>query len=184
MQQELIAGTTLNFATSMPDYPASAGWTLKYYLRRRDAAGSIDLTAAAEGDEYRVQVSAATTAAWVPATYAWESRVELGAEKYPVDNGQIVVLPDIASSSGTFDSRSQAERAYEDARSAFADFNISGGVKKRYRIGDREVEYSDKAQIVQAIEFWALELKRERRARAIAAGLPDPRNTYVRFDRA
>lgn len=180
MQQDLVAGTTLNFLTSVLDYPATAGWTLKYYLVRRGAAGAITISASTEGADYRVQVPAATTASWAADSYAWESRVEKGAEKYPIDSGQIVIRPDITAQSGSFDSRSVAERAYEDARAAYAAFN---GTKSRYKIGEREIWFSTAADIVQQINYWALELKRERRHKALAEGRPDPSKVYVRLNR-
>jgi len=183
LQQELVAGTTLNFPTTVPGYPASEGWVLKYHLRPRSGSGSIDLTAIAEGDDYRVQETATNTASWTPGTYGWESRVTLGAEVFTVAYGDIVIRANVASVTGSFDNRSQAERALDDAKAAFADFNTSGGAKKRYRIGDREVEYSDRAQIVQAINFWSLEVQRERRCKALAQGRPDPGKVYVRINR-
>lgn len=185
-QQELVAGTTLNFLTSVADYPATDGWTLKYYLRLRTAAGAIDLTAAAEGADYRVQVPASGgsgTASWTPGVYAWESRVEKGTEKYPVDSGQITVLPDISAASGTFDSRSLAEKALDDAKAAYAAFMASRGTMRRYKIGEREMEFTTGADIVERINYWQLEVNRERRQKALAKGLPDPRRVYVRLNR-
>lgn len=181
-QQELIAGTTLSFATSVPEYPASAGWTLKYYLRRRDAVGAIDLTADADGDDYRVEVAAATTAAWPAATYGWESRAEKGTEKYPVASGQIVVLPDIATSTGAYDSRSKAEQALEAVDAMM--LNKASSAQRRYRIGERELESYGVTELLALRSHLAIQVKRERRAQALAEGRPDPAKTYVRINRA
>lgn len=182
-QQELVAGTTLNFLTVVPDYPATAGWTLKYYLRLRTGAGAIDLTAAAEGADYRVQVPASgagSTVLWTAGVYGWESRVEKGTEKYPVDSGQITIRPDISGMAGTYDSRSQARKALDDARAALAAWTPT---TRRYRIGTRELEFSSKADIVGAIEFWTAEVKREEREDAMRRGAPDPRRAYMRLNR-
>lgn len=180
---ELIAGTTVNFLTAGGDYPASEGWVLSYRLVRRSGAGAITLTASAEGDDHRVQETAANTAAWVADTYSWASRVTKAGEVYEVDSGTIVVKPNIGTQTGTFDNRSQAQRALDDAKAAFADFSTSGGVKRKYRIGDREVEYSDKAQIVMAIDYWQKQVNDEARTQALLAGAPDPRKAYVRLNR-
>lgn len=184
---ELIAGTTLNFLTEGGDYPATDGWTLVYYLRLRSGAGAIDLTATPEGADYRIQVPASgagSTALWTPGVYSWESRVTKGTEKYTLERGQITVHADITAAGGTFDSRSQAQKAYDDARAAYAAFSASNGTKRSYRIGEREVTFASVADIVQVINYWAVELRREQRREALAKGLADPSKTYVRFDRA
>jgi hypothetical protein len=184
MQQDLlIAGDTLNFLTSVPDYPASAGWVLKFYLVRRTASGSpIVLTATAEGDDHRVTVTAATTAGWSPDNYSWSTRVEKGAEKYTVHGltGQLVIQQDPATAANGFDGRSVAEKALADANAAMAAWTVT---KRRYRIGDREVEFSSKADIVGVINHWEIQVKRERRQQALAEGRPDPAKTYVRINR-
>lgn len=45
MQDVLIVGDTLDFVTSVPAYPASSGYTLKYRLIPRVSGTAITLTA-------------------------------------------------------------------------------------------------------------------------------------------
>lgn len=182
-QQELVAGTTLNFLTSVPDFPASAGWTLVYYLRLRSGSGGINIIATPEGDDYRVQVAAATTGGWTPGTYSWASRIEKTAtgEKFEVNKGQIVIQPDITASSGTFDNRSALEIALANVDALLQGKATSG--QRRYRIGDRELESYGATELLALRSRLVVELKRERRQRALEQGLPDPSKSYVRLIR-
>lgn len=182
MQQELIAGDTLNFLTVVPDYPASSGWTLKFRLVPRTAGGTpIAITATAEGADHRVTVTAATTANWGVDNYTWTSWAEKGAEVYSVDSGQIAVKVNPRTAAAGTDGRSGAEKALDQARAAFAAWTPT---TRRYRIGDREHEFSSKAEIVGAINYWATEVARERRREAFAKGLPDPSKAFIRINRS
>lgn len=182
MQRELIAGDTLNFLASAPLYPASAGWVLKYRLAPRTVGGSvISFTATAEGDDYRVNVAAATTASWGPDNYSWSSWVERGAEKYTVESlGQISVKPDPRTAAAGYDGRSVARKALDDARAALASWTPT---KRRYRIADREMEFNGTADIIKAINYWELEVQKEQRIADLAAGGIDRRKVYVRLNR-
>ena len=154
MQQELIAGDSLNFLTSVADYPASAGWVLKFRLVPRTAGGTpIALTAIAEGDDHRTAVAAATTAAWAPDSYGWSSWVELGAEQYTVQSGQIVVRPNPRIVAAGTDLRSSARKALEDAKAAHHAYVASNGMSASYKIGDRERVFRSVGEIIKLINY-------------------------------
>jgi enamine deaminase RidA (YjgF/YER057c/UK114 family) len=181
MQQDLIAGDTLNFLTALADFPASAGWVLKFRLVPRTASNpAIALTAAAEGDDHRTSVTVAATAGWAADDYGWSSWVEKGAEVYSVESGQITVRPNPRTVAAGTDLRSVAERAFDQAQAALAAWTPT---RRKYRIGDREMEFTSKADIVGVVHYWQGELAKERRAAALAKGLPDPRKSYVRINR-
>ena len=91
------------------------------------------------------------------------------------------VKPDPRTVAAGADTRSQAQRALDDAKTALAAWTPT---RKRYRIGDREMEFNTSADIVKLVKYWEIELKRERRAQALAEGRPDPAKTYVRINRA
>jgi len=179
--QELIAGTSLNFLTAGGAYPASSGWVLTYRLVRRGGVGAITLTASAEGADYRVTASAATTASWAADTYSWESRVSKAGEVYRIASGQIVIQPDIGTATGSFDNRSPTEIALDNVRAMLQ--GKASSATRRYRIGDRELESYGIAELIQLESRLAMEFKRERRKTAIELGLPDPNKTYVRLNR-
>ena len=181
MQQDLIAGDTLNFLVTLADYPASSGWTLKFRLVPRTATNAaITLTAAAEGADHRTTATASATANWAADNYSWTSWVEKGAETYSVESGQITVKANPRTVAAGYDGRSVAEKAYDQALAALAAWTPT---TRKYRINDREMEFSSKADAVGAVHFWQGEVAKERRAAALAKGLPDPRKNYVRINR-
>jgi hypothetical protein len=93
----ITAGDTAKWTKSLSDYPAST-WTLTYYLVEQGFAGTgINFVATASGNSYLVTVAASVTAGWKPAKYRAFARVSSGSEKYTVWQGQIEVLPNLAS---------------------------------------------------------------------------------------
>lgn len=163
-QQELVAGDSLNFLTAGGAYPASSGWVLKYRLVPRTVGNSaIDLTATAEGDDHRIAVAAATTAAWAADDYTWTVRVEKSGERYTLEHGQLVVKPDPATMAAGYDGRSSARKALDDARTAFYAWNPT---QRRYKIGEREMEFNSAGDILKKIK----QLEQEVLAEDVMAG--------------
>lgn len=186
--QSHIAGDTLDFTVSVPEYPATAGWTLKYRLIPRFATPTqvpITLTATASGSDYLVQASPATTAAWVNGKYAWSRWVEKSGARQTLDeSGELEIRPDPTTQVQGFDGRGQAAKAVDDLKAAFATFNSTSGRVKSYTIGSRQMEFETSAEIVQMMDFWRRELANEQTAANLAKGLGNPRRTYVRFGSA
>ena len=183
MQDRLTAGDTVNFTTSVADYPADEGWTLTYRLVLRSGSGAIELTSAQDGDDpslHRIQVPAATTASWTAGTYSWASWVTQGAERYSLGTGTCTVLPDPSTQTGTFDTRTDARRALDDAKAAFYTMSAQPHVK-RYSIGGRQMEFREAADIAALIDKLEAEVAREDRAERAAKGYADPRRYKVRI---
>lgn len=182
MQQELIAGDTLNFATTLADYPASTGWVLKFRLVPRTSTNTaIALTAAAEGDDHRTTASAVITGGWAADNYAWTSWVEKGTEVYSVESGNIVIKPDPRTVAAGYDGRSEAEKALDDANAALAAWTPT---TRRYKINGREMEFSTAEEITAVVRYWASVVKSDAAERALKAGRPNPRKILVRMGRA
>jgi hypothetical protein len=181
MQQQLIAGDSLNFLTKSGDYPATAGWVLKFRLVPRASSNlPIGIISAAEGSDFRTTAPASETAQWAADDYSWTSWVERADEVYSVDSGQITVKPNPRTVGAGYDGRSLARKALEDAKAALAAWKPT---QRRYKIGEREMEFNSTAEIVKAISYWEAEAQREDRAARLAAGLPDRRKSYVRLSR-
>jgi hypothetical protein len=118
LQETLIAGDSLDFITSPTLYPASAGWTLTYVLTPQAAGGtSITFTATASGDDYLIEVSAATTAAWTAGAYSWASAVSKAGERFTVDDGSITIRPDPFTAT-SLDNRSHARKMLDAIEAA------------------------------------------------------------------
>lgn len=178
----LVAGDSLNFLTAVPDYPATAGWTLTYRLVPRNSANVVQqLNAVAEGADYRVQVSRTTTANWAADSYTWASYVQKGTERVTLESGQIVISPDPASAVPGYDGRSQAQRAVDDLRAALATFNASNGRVKSYKIADREMEFVSASDIMAKLQYWEFELHREKNCEKATSGQFGGGKFYVRL---
>lgn len=173
MEERVTLGRTLNFATSVADYLASAGWVLKIALVPRAGGSTITLTSTAEGDDHRFQVSAATTGAWAAGTYDWESYVEKAGELYAVSRGTTVVA--------AVGARSSARIALDAANDALLTFNPT---VRRYSIAGREMEFADRAELVAYVQFLESQVAREENAERISKGLAGYRQVFVRLGRA
>ena len=75
-----------------------------------------------------------------------------------VDQGQLVVKPDPFTVAAGYDGRSTARKALEDARTALAAWNPT---RRKYRIGDREMEFASTADIIKLITWWEQQVSRE-----------------------
>jgi hypothetical protein len=176
---QVTAGDTLAWQITLADYPASAGWVLTYALAA--AAGQIAITASASGDDHRVSVAAATSAAYVPCNYAWQAYVTKTTERHMVDSGTIQILPNLAVQAGGFDGRSHAQKTLEALEAwieghdmAVADYQIAGRAMKYHAIPDLlKLRDTYKAEVANAAVA----------AAAKASGI-DPRRYFVRFGRA
>ena len=90
-------GDSLTWTTSVPDYPASDGWALSYFMAL-PSGPVIQFGSTGNGDDYTVSILAATTQAWAPGTYQWTSRVSKSGEVHTVGRGLFVILPDPTAS--------------------------------------------------------------------------------------
>lgn len=184
MQDQLVAGDTLNFLTNTPGYSAADGWVLKFRLAPRTGANSvIDITTTAEGGDHRTAVAAATTANWAPDNYSWASWVELGTEQYSVGSGQMVIKPNPRTIAAGADLRSVPRKTLDDLLAARATWAVSNGRTRRYKIGDREREFASAAELDAEIRFWQGQLNEELVAERLATGRPPLNRLHVRFTR-
>lgn len=96
------AGETWEWKKTLSDYPSDT-WTLSYALH--NAASLIEITAAADGTGYLVDVAAATTGAYTAGRYDYVAQVTDGTDVYTVGTGSIDVLAKITAAA---DGRSHA----------------------------------------------------------------------------
>ena len=184
MKSTLTAGDSLFFPVAAGPYPASAGWVLKYRLLPATAGGTpVEFTAGVDpnGEDYLVALSATTTAGWAPDRYSWTRWVEKGGptgEVYTVEAGLVEITPDPRQVAAGHEGRTQAEKALDEARAAFAAFSPT---RRRYRVGGREMEFASAAEILVQIRFWEGEVERERQTARVAAGKPGGGMFYIRM---
>jgi len=181
MQDSIVAGETLNYLAVTADYPASAGWAVTLYINPLAGGTATSVTSTAQGDDHLLQVAAATTANWTTGNCTWQTWVEKAGERYMLEEGVLRVRVSLISAAAGTDTRSQAQKALDDANAALAAWTPT---QKRYRIGGREMEFNAPADIISVISHWTAAVKREQGAQAMAAGRPNPRKLQVRMGRA
>lgn len=179
MQSVLRVGDTLDFTTTLTDYPASAGWVLTYRLVPRTSGTAITIVGIAVGDDHRTVAAATTTATWTAGEYSFSGYVDLATEHYTVDDGVITLLPNLSTASA-YDGRSQAQKALEDAQTALANFQATGGRVRRYSIAGREMEFDNGGELLKLVSYWQAEVWKETAAKRRAKGLDDGRRIYLR----
>lgn len=176
----LTAGDTLTWQITLDDYPASAGWVLSYRLI--NAAGKIDITAGAAGDDHLVSVSASSSANWTAGDYRYSGWVTKGSERHTVRSGNLIVRPNVAALT-TLDDRSPERRALDALQAAYIAYlsNDQGHVAE-YEIAGRRMKFRSAAEIWQQIERLKIEVAKQDAADRLAAGLPTRRRLLVRFN--
>jgi hypothetical protein len=180
MQTTLTAGDTLNYPALVPDYPASAGWALKLRLVPRGTTpGSgvaTTITAVADGDGYRVQVSAAVTATWAAGPYTWSSWVEKAGERYTQQSGQITVLPDPAAMAAGTDTRTHAAKVLDAVESV-----LEGRASQSHlelEIAGRKLKFIPMAELLAVRDRYRWEVRNQQ---AAATGQPGAGKMLVRL---
>ena len=177
---EIIAGDSLQFTTSVPDYPATGGYALTYRLVPRVSGTAIEIPATASGSDYLVSVAAAATAAWGAGEYSWHAYVTLGGARYTAGDGQITIKPNPATISAGTDTRSDAEKAVADLKTALKAWSPT---RKSYTVGDVSMTFNSTTDILRLLSFWETALARETAAAASAAGRKSPRRVFMRSAR-
>lgn len=153
----------------LTDYPAGAGWALKYRLLWATGA-SVDLTASPSASGYAVSLAAADTAVWPagPATLAaW---VERDTERVTLGQQAITLLPDLAAAS-IYDGRSQARIALDATRAALAAYLTGGRAHvAEYEIAGRRMKFRSVLEMQELIAYYEREVARETAAAALLSG--------------
>jgi hypothetical protein len=189
MKDQIVAGDTLNFLTSVPAYPASAGWVLTFKLIPRVVATGpvLSFSASAEGDDHRVNVVAATTAGWALGDYSWQSYVTKAAERYTAAFGSTKIVANPATAA-SLDNRSH-ERKVLEAIEACIENRASTSQREMvaYTIGNRSQQFDtteSKSALLELHSKYKWLVANEDARAAIAAGRPNPRLVRVRFGSA
>lgn len=175
----LTAGDTLDFTTSVPDYPASAGWTLKYRLAPRSAGTAIDLTAAANGDDFDVTATSTTTASWATGWYTWTAFVEKAGERYTVGRGQLEIRAASSTLAAATDGRGHARKVL-DAIEAVLE-NRATLDQESYAINGRSLKRMPIEELLKLRQVYRAEVLGEEAAERLDAGLGMARKVQVRL---
>jgi hypothetical protein len=173
------AGDTVSWSKSLSDYPASDSWVLHY--RFINSTSKIDITAAADGSDHLVSVSAADSAAYRAGDYTWTSWVTKDAERYTIAGGRVTILPDLAAvTSSGFDLRSTARKTLDLVDAAMLAHGASAWTQE-YEIAGRRMRFKTVGEFMSFRSRLKAEVRAEENAERIRNG-ERPRNRInVRF---
>lgn len=176
----LVIGDTLKFKVYVEDYLPSDSWVLSYAF----VAPGVQETATGSdnGDGYHlINVTAATTADWTAATYAWQSYVTKASERYQVCAGTIEVLPNFAAKSGGYDNRSEWETIRDNLLVAYQTLSSGGGTVQSVRIEGVWTQYRSAEDILPMLKYAESKVAQEQAAARLACGKASGNLVKVHF---
>lgn len=173
------AGDSVSWTVSLPDYPASAGWSLKYRLLWPTGdAKEIESTAA--GDEYAVALTSSDTSTWAAGSATLVTVVEKNDERKTLSADPVTVLPDLGSLS-TYDSRSLTKRTLDDLKQALANYAAAEhGHVEEYEVAGRRMKFRSVDDIKQLISYYTVLVAKDNATDALLSGGQPPGRCYYR----
>lgn len=141
LPSDLLAGDSLVFTASFPEYPQSEGWTLSYAFR---GLGTLDTTAAevvaGDNGSWTITIPGARTAPLDAGTYRWFA-IQTGSGAYAgrrdtIEQGRINITQDPTGAEAG-DLRAQCEKDLDAVRAARSG-RITDDLQS-YMIGGRQV---------------------------------------------
>lgn len=172
----VTAGDTLKWRIALSNYPASAGWVLKYRLI--NAAAKYDITADSDGDDHLITVGASASALYAAGIYSWQAFVELSTERYTVGSGSLTIKPNLAAQAAGLDTRSHARKMLT-AIEAWLESRDPGVAE--YTIAGRSMKYIPKTELISLRSKYANEVRTEEAAERVRNGLAAGNRLLVRF---
>jgi hypothetical protein len=188
MIDTIIAGDALDFSKTITDsdgnaYLPSDGWALTYRLVPRSSGPSvISIATTADGEQFRAEVTSATTAAWTAGTYTAFAILNLSSEYKTIEIGECVIRANPRTAT-TYDGRSDARVAYDALLAAYQSYVTSQGTVAEYEIAGRRMKFASADQILKHLALAKSEWLAEEKAARLAAGLGSGTKVLTRFAR-
>lgn len=174
--QSFTAGDTVKWRKSLPDYPASQGWTLTYYAIQQNHKFSA--VATPDGDDFLITIPTTTSDDFVTGQYFWEAQVTKAGERFTILRGTFDVLVNIAVQNN-YDGRSHARKTL-DAIEAVIEGRASVD-QEEYTIGNRSLKRTPIADLIVLKEKYEAAVRKEEAAEQLAQGMRVKNKILVRF---
>lgn len=176
----IVAGDTLTWQKTLLAYSASDGWTLNYRLI--NGTTHLDFSSMPSGSDFLINVPAATSAAYAPGEYAWQSYVtNVAGQRFTIETGRIEVKPNWAAITDALDSRSKAKQILDSLEDAWVTAAATRAYVFEYRVAGRLMRFATRQEWIAEMDYWRRQVALEDRAAKIAAGMDSGRKVYVRF---
>lgn len=172
----IVAGGTADWTKRLPDYPPSAGYTIKYEFR---GPSTLDITGTTQDDNtYAVHITPVQSAALQAGLYVYRLWALLGTNKYWVGDGRLQVDPDF-STLASYDGRTKARRIL-DAVDACLE-NKATTDQYQFVINGRELRRYHVAELISLREYYAVMVQQENLRERVKAGKSIFRHVQVKF---
>lgn len=175
----IIAGDTIPWTKSVPNYPASEGWALTYAFRLENGAGSENVASTPVGNDFAVTMAKTVTAKMKAGVWRWAAYVTKASERFQVGMGATTVTPNLEALDSNADLRSSAKRAYDNALVAWESVKLGQTVTLR---GRTYTQHNLKDLIVY-VDRCKADYESELDAQKMAETGVNPRHIGVRFAR-
>jgi hypothetical protein len=170
------------FADGLGASVDSGTYALTYALR--GPAPVLDLVGTSQGTGWAFSLSPAQSAAlntgMASAIWYWQAFAAKAGVRLTAGDGTLVVKPNIAALSTTYDGASQGEKiltAIENEIQA----RINGGATLEYTIGTRSLKKEPMSELLKLRSAYRNIVARERRGQMIKNGMGNPGRVGVRF---
>lgn len=150
----VAAGTSVVYRRVVANLPP-VGWSYQLAL---SVPGFAPVTAAIDGDAFKLTIPASVTATWPAGTYTYSERVTDGVEVQEVGRGSIAVLADVTATGD--DGRSHAQRALAAIEAAL-EGRMGDGIQS-YAIGGRTVAKIPLKELYELRDKYRIQVFRER----------------------
>lgn len=177
--QIFVAGDTVSWTKSLPDFKASDGWALTYALRLQQGSGKVDVTTSAAGADFAATIAATVTAQMKPGVWVWAAYVTKVAERYQVATGLLQVTTNLAALDSQTDLRSPARRAYDNALIAWESVKLGQTVM----LNGRTYTQHNLTSLIVYVDRCKADYQSELDAQQVASTGMNPRHIGVRFGR-
>jgi hypothetical protein len=179
--KRFVAGDTVSWSKSVPEYPPGNGWTLTYSFWNEYRSFRVD--AVTDNGIYSIQIPASVSEAIYPGRYSWQAFVSKGSEeslqRHTVGSGEVVVKHNPARTDGKgLDSRSEIKKALDAVNAVIAKTATSD--QRSYTIEGRSLERRNNDELIglrnDLEQKYAQELREERLEQGVGGS-----KIYVRF---
>lgn len=171
---KLYIGMDATWTESVPEYPATDGWTLKYSLT--NASYQVSLSSTAEGSDHVISIAAADTSTWHAGNYYYTKYAESATEKFVIAQGQIQIIASVLAAT---DRRSHAQKMLDaieatlESRATKEQLSLS--------IANRSIQYLTIEELTKARSYYKELVKAETNQDKINAGEQTGNKILVRF---
>ncbi len=179
--ESLVAGDRWAWKRSdLHSVYANTLYDLKYSCRREaSTADEIEITAAASGSDYLIEVPAATTVPYTPGIYLWQAYIirKSDTERVTLESGRFEVLPD--RDLATTDPRGHARKTLDAIEAYLEDSNNLKAAN--YSIAGRSLQRIGIPDLLVLRDKYRSEVVAEETAERIRQGLSTKNKVRVRL---